>query len=647
MLPDPEVEARYTPEELLDGVLRSALDGVMVFRTVRDASGAILDFEWVLVNETDRAPTDRPPSFYIGRRLLEVYPQTRGIGAFDRYAQVVETGVPSHFDVEFVPGRWREVSVVKLGDGFVVSYREITERRRSEERLQRSRQELTRAQALARAGSWSFDLATGEATVSRELLDIFGLPLDAPAADYSFWPHIDPGDADRVRASWVALTGGGASQAQRIEYRIRRADTGEVRVVFAITEVIRGDSGRPERLFGSIQDITDRVRAEEERVRLEHQLAEAQRAESLGLLAGGIAHDFNNLLMVVLANAAEAVKAVPERSLIQGMLQDIETAARRMADLARQMLAYAGRGRFSIEAVDPDQLVEETAQLLRRSIGRDAVLSSSLRGGATVEVDPAQLRQVAMNLLLNASDALESKPGAIHIRSHLRHISEEELAPLAPGLPARLYWVLEVKDDGIGMDAATQRRMFDPFFTTKSKGRGLGLSAVQGIVRRFKGAITVESAPGEGTTLRIFLPAVAATPIAPAAPEPVRIARRLRVLLADDEEVVAVTLQQMLLREGFEVTWARDGRLAWELFQRDPQGYDVALLDVIMPHIQGTELVGLLLSVCPSLKTILMSGCSEGDALGDPAVRRPDVFLEKPFTRAELSRALAAALSRA
>ena len=258
-------------------------------------------------------------------------------------------------------------------------------------------------------------------------------------------------------------------------------------------------------------DVTDRKRAEEEKRKLEEQVRQTQKLESLVVLAGGIAHDFNNLLMVVLGNAELALDGISPMSPARGKLTEITTAAQRAADLSRQMLAYAGKAVFAVERVGLRDLVEEMAPLLETAISKKAVLTLNLeRELPPVQADPSQIRQIVMNLVINASEAIGDRSGVITVSVGATRCDEEYLQKtelhddLAPGL----YVHLEVTDTGSGMDARTRARIFEPFFSTKFTGRGLGLAVVLGVVRAHRGALKVYSKPGKGTTFKILFPAL-------------------------------------------------------------------------------------------------------------------------------------------
>jgi PAS domain S-box-containing protein len=332
------------------------------------------------------------------------------------------------------------------------------------------------------------------------------------------------GDFFLERADREALLGPLRERDARAshECRLRRRDGSPVWVLAGVS-VLGGEEGEPG-LQEVFIDITRRKRAEEERRKLEARVQHDQRLESLGVLAGGIAHDFNNLLTVILANTGLALLGLPPDAPARHALGQIEQAALRAADLTRQMLAYSGRGRFVIQPVDLSRVVEEMAGLLQTTLPKGATLRcDGAPGLPAVEADPAQVRQVALNLITNAADALGDAAGVIAVRTGVVHAERAYLASAhgREDLPEGPYAYLEVSDSGCGMDAATAARVFEPFFTTKFIGRGLGLAAVLGIMQGHRGAIHIVSAPGQGSTFRALFPCLAAA--AGATPEPPRV----------------------------------------------------------------------------------------------------------------------------
>jgi signal transduction histidine kinase/ActR/RegA family two-component response regulator len=388
-----------------------------------------------------------------------------------------------------------------------------------------------------------------------------------------------------------------------------------------------------------------RHRAEAARRELERGMLELQKLESLGLLAGGLAHDFNNLLGVIQGNAELARRRLGTGDPAAAALARIETASSRAADLCRQMLAYAGKGRFITAPLDLGALVAEMADLLGATVARTAVLDLDLAPGLPpVEGDATQLRQVVMNLITNASDALGGAPGTIRVSTALRWCRAD--APAAPGcapLPAGRHLELAVSDTGCGMDQATIARVFEPFFTTKATGRGLGLAAVQGIVRGHHGAIAIDSQPGGGTTFRVLLPP-SERPIPAGEPPRARGALSGRVLVVDDEAPLRDLAREMLAGLAVETLEASDGLAAVEVFLAERRRIDLVLLDLTMPRLGGVETLRRLRAIDPAVRAVVTSGYTAqeiGLRFGDGP---PDGFLHKPYTQEALAAAVQAAM---
>ncbi|HEX7085024.1 MAG TPA: ATP-binding protein [Vicinamibacterales bacterium] len=382
---------------------------------------------------------------------------------------------------------------------------------------------------------------------------------------------------------------------------------------------------------------------------LERRMVDAQRAESLGVLAGGLAHDFNNLLVGILGNANLALLDLPDDSPVRALVRQIQAAAERSADLTRQLLAYAGRGQHVVTRVNLSSLVQELSTLLLAALSKHARLEQRLDPGVPdVLGDPAQITQVVMNLLTNASEAVGEDPGVVSVRTRLVHLLRPVLDGLYLGsdLPEGPYVSLEVADTGHGMSAETVARIFDPFFTTKFTGRGLGLAAVLGIVRTHRGALDVETAEGIGTTFRIYLPAVQMTQAAVPPPE---LARRGQagglVLVVDDEPAVRLVARRFLERWGFEVVEAENGVKAVELAEHLGDRLRLALVDLTMPYQDGRATLHALREWRADLPVVLMSGYTEQAAGGEVDRGRHVGFVQKPFTATQLRRVVEEALA--
>jgi two-component system cell cycle sensor histidine kinase/response regulator CckA len=401
------------------------------------------------------------------------------------------------------------------------------------------------------------------------------------------------------------------------------------------------------RVIGMGTDVTAVRAAEAAEERIERQMQQAQKLESLGVLAGGIAHDFNNLLVGVLGNASLAEELLAPGSDAAHLVAEVRAAATRAAELTRQLLAYAGKGRFVVEPVDVSLLVGEMATLLRAATSKQAVLRQELATGLpAVEADATQLRQVVMNLITNASDALGDDAGTITLRTFLCEPDESERGTLAGGaaLSPGKYVCIEVLDTGSGMSGATISRIFDPFFTTKPKGHGLGLAATHGIIRSHRGGIALRSAEGHGTAICIYLPALATSAKPSLTPHAGEV-RALRghgdILLADDEPAVRQVAARALERSGFQITQATDGAVALRMFEAEPLRWRAVVLDLTMPNLGGQEALVRMRALRSDLPAVLCSGYASEELNASVTSMAQVNFVQKPFT---VSRLVAAVL---
>ena len=392
-------------------------------------------------------------------------------------------------------------------------------------------------------------------------------------------------------------------------------------------------------VLGVARNISERKQAEEERFKLEQQLLHAQKLESLGVLAGGIAHDFNNILTAIIGNADLALMRVNPESPAVDNLCRIEQAASRAADLAKQMLAYSGKGKFAVGLLDLNSLLEEMLHMLQVSISKKAELRLDLtRSLPTVEADATQMRQIIMNLVINASEALGEAGGVIAITTGSRECDAGSLKNdwLTEELKDGLYVYLEISDSGCGMDRETLLKIFDPFFTTKFSGRGLGMAAVLGIVRGHHGAIKVDSQPGRGSTFTVLLPA-SGTPVEPcdAKKDTGGWSGSGTVLLVDDEETVRSIGSEMLKELGFTVVTANDGHQALEVFRSAPE-ISFVILDLTMPRMDGEQCFRELRALDPGLRVIMSSGYNEQEISQKFSGMAPAGFIQKPYKLSEL-----------
>jgi PAS domain S-box-containing protein len=527
------------------------------------------------------------------------------------------TGVPVH-DAE---GRLR---------GFRGATLDITERKRAEEALHEKTLFLRQTQRIARLGGWQANPHTNYLVWTEGVYDIIEAPRDytpgfAEGGRY-FLPEYAPTIIEHILN--CLATGEPFTVECQLRTESGKLLWAEVRGLGPVTQ------GERSYVMGTLQDITERKQAEETRRQLESQLQYAQKLESLGVLAGGIAHDFNNILAAIRAQADLALASLDPGAPSVDIMAEIKTATQRAADLTRQILAYAGRNQFRLEPVSLSHVVEEMQKMLAVAVSKKTSLEYALAPDLpTTLADASQLRQVVMNLLVNASEALGEANGMVCITTRLVHADADHplQATFGDALPAGPYVCLEVADTGCGMDEATMQRIFDPFFTTKFTGRGLGLATVQGIVRAHQGAIQVSSEPGRGTQIRVFLPACDAPPHeVPTAAPPIFRSVGGTVLVVDDEEMVRKTTKLLFEVAGFQVLTAVDGEDALEIYRMHSAEIVCVVLDLTMPKMDGEEVFRELRRIDPEVRVILTSGFTEEDIMKRFAGQRVVGFVAKP-----------------
>jgi PAS domain S-box-containing protein len=392
-------------------------------------------------------------------------------------------------------------------------------------------------------------------------------------------------------------------------------------------------------VFG--RDVTERKRFNE-------RLQQTQRLESLGVLAGGIAHDFNNLLTGIIGNASLALEESPSKP-IRTWLQAVMAAGEQATALTRQLLAYAGKGPFVTQPLNLSELVRATSDLVQTSIPQTVQLHLHLSENLpAIEGDVAQLQQLIMNLVINAAEAIEEgRTGSVTVTTSLRQIDEmyiqQTFTPdeISPGA----YIFLEVADTGCGMDEATIGRIFEPFFTTKFAGRGLGLAAAIGIVRRHKGTLKVYSVPGQGSSFKVLIPAGQREPADLPVARPAQASGGSEtILVIDDEEVVRGTARATLERLGYTVILAENGPRGIQRFRQSRARISLVLLDLTMPEMPGEEVLEKLKAIRPDIPVILSSGFSEREVTRRLSGKGSARFLQKPYTASQLAQQVRSAL---
>ncbi|MBL8999957.1 MAG: response regulator [Phycisphaerae bacterium] len=526
------------------------------------------------------------------------------------------------------------------------SQRDITEAKRAERELERTRARLAAAMDATDMASWTLDIPSGLVTFDETVRRLYDLGSSTPCplpADV-FLSRIHPDDAPRVRAALEAAIRGESDY--RAEFRVPQ--TSGVHRWITSRGLVRADTetGTP-LLTGFCTDVSESHHAADEREQLHAQLRQAQKLESLGLMAGGIAHDFNNLLVGILGSAGLALSQVRPGDPVAATISNIEISARRAADLTRQLLAYAGKVRISRQPVSVARLIADVLPMLQSQAPVGVTFTADLSPGVPpVMADSTQLQQVLINLATNAREAVGRSGGEVRLRTGVVELSRRDLADgyqHAEGLEPGWYVFLEVTDTGKGMDEQTVSRIFDPFFTTKFTGRGLGLAVVLGIVRGHGGAIRVTSMVNAGSTFRVILPAMpAGTPSAVMTePKPApTLAASGRVLIVDDEAMVRDVTSRILARAGWESVMARDGTEALAILSAGAS-FDAVILDATMPGLSGFDVLRELRRDHPGLPVLLSSGYTL-ESLDGAGGLSADGFLQKPFSPEVLARALAA-----
>jgi len=426
----------------------------------------------------------------------------------------------------------------------------------------------------------------------------------------------------------------------------RHKDGSEFPIDIAVTEFRLGER----RLFtGIVRDLTARKLAEEGRAQAEEQLRQSQKLEAIGQLAGGVAHDFNNTLGVITGYGERARKQIPEGHPARPRLEQMIKAAERAAGLTRQLLAFSRKQVMEPRLLELNAVVSDLDKMLRRVVGEDVEIEvrAAERLG-TVRVDPTQIQQIIMNLVVNARDAMP-KGGRLTIETADAEFDESYAAEHPPAKAGR-FVMLAISDTGIGMDAETQRRIFEPFFTTKpaGEGTGLGLATVYGIVKQSGGYIWVYSEPGQGTTFKVYLPCVDEPTPAEAAAAAATPAPRGHetVLLVEDTESLREMIREVLAEQGYTVLLASQGEEALALAREHEEAIDLLLTDVVMPKLGGGDLARQLRRLRPAVRVLYMSGYTNGAVSRQGVLDEGVVLLEKPFTGDRLAHAVREALDR-
>ena len=556
---------------------------------------------------------------------------------------------------------------------------EITKRKKAENELRLANERLEMAQRAAGAGTWDWNVKTDQVVWSPQLFEIFGLDSQNSVASFDVWNQIMyPEDRETANNRIDKALRERANLVN--EYRIVRHDNGELRWINALGKGVYDDQGKPLRMTGICLDITDRKKIEGElkkvldelekridertaelqqaydklteetieRERLEGQLRQSQKMEAIGTLAGGIAHDFNNILAAIIGFSEMVEEDIPLGKPSVQHVQRVINAASRGRELVQQILAFSRKTEHARHPVSLSSVTNETVQFMRATIPATIdILLDSGPTSDTILATPVEVQQILMNLVTNASLAMQQHGGILHVS-----IADVDLEPDSPVLEADMapgeYLRLVVSDTGTGMTPDVVERIFEPFFTTREvgQGTGMGLAVVYGIVKSLHGNIQVESEQGVGTTFNVFFPKVRTDAIAETLSTEQSPGKRERVLFIDDEEFLVEWGQSLLERLGYEVTAMNDSTEAFETFSSDPSQFDLVITDQTMPGITGLNLAREILKIRPDIPVILCSGHSDAVTLDTLKEAGITEFLMKPLARKELAEIICRVLDK-
>ena len=639
-----EQRLKETAEEL-QTLFNAARDGFLV--------ADIITKNFVYANPRMCRMTGYTESELLDMNIIQLHPPEDLPLVLDYFTNQVQGKIESAPDVPILKKDGQRTycdinaSVIEIGGRKVLLglFHDTTERKQYEDELRTTAYWLKESQRISRVGSYLLDIPTGIWTSSEVLDEVFGIGPDYPRT-IDGWAEVVHPDHRLVMTNYFITEVVGKRQPFNREYMIVRKNDGQARYVMGLGALTFDNDGNPLKMIGTIQDITDRKRAEEETLRLEAQILQAQKLESLGVLTGGIAHDFNNMLMVILGNADLAQRSLPADSPVQSRIANINNVAKSAAALCNQMLTYSGKGHFNLSAINISDIIDDMGRMFEVAISKKVTMRYCLaRDLPSIEADVTQIRQVIMNLIINASDAIGDNDGTIIVTTGLTNCdcNIPQSSTLYGTITEGPHVFLKVADTGCGIDPATMTKLFDPFYTTKSTGRGLGLAVVMGIVRMHKGAIRVQSEPGLGTTFSILFPASnkspsAALPVAPAQDDTWR--GNGLILLVDDEETVRNVCGLLLECIGFTVLAAADGRQAVKLFRQYRTQITCSIIDLAMPNMNGEETFDALSKIDPKVRVLISSGYSESAIATRFAGKSIAGYIQKPFQMADLRTAM-------
>ncbi len=594
-----------------------------------------------------------PVEELIGKKVSEILPPDAADVCMSAIQEAFEKGYSfgKKFELPLPQGTfWFELSVSNmmsrstLDPRFIVLSRDITERKRAEDEVRESENRYRNLMENVPAIIYRFSTTRGGLFYSTKVEEVFGYPLQTFYDNPLLWKDsIHPDDRASVETYIDTICRDG-ERGSDVEYRVknRSGDWLWLRDRLIQREVTDGDVV----IFGMAQNITKLKRAELERKTLEAQFQQTQKLESLGVLAGGIAHDFNNILTIILGHCYIVDEEIDSGIDHKQHFKQIERAAGRAADLCRQMLSYAGKNALVQSRINLWMMLDENVKMLQSAIKKNVAIECDFKFNVPeISGDSAQIQQVIMNLIINAAEAIGNNNGTIKIslEKHFVRSGHEHRDFFGTIMPSATYACLTVSDNGCGMDAETQKRIFEPFYTTKLAGRGLGMSAVLGIIKSHNGSLQLSSTLGGGTTFKVYLPVCAGTDVNDFTPTTGLFLPgkgRGTVLLVDDEESIRIIGSALLKAMGFSVMTAPNGRDALDKYREHGSEIDLILLDLMMPVMSGIDTFQALRGINPEIPIVICSGYSVEGIMEELKNDHHAAVIQKPYKPEQLRNTL-------
>jgi two-component system cell cycle sensor histidine kinase/response regulator CckA len=625
--------------QLLDGIMKNSVDGIVAYEAIRDEQGELMDFRFLLVNPAAERLIGKSESELLWHGLLEASPEIVMDGLFESCVRLVETGETLDFEYSSVRSnslRWYRVAGVKLGDGLVMSYSDITERKMVQDQLDRLRKDhqavlnsvTEGVHWVAEDGTIKFENLSAVSMLGYEVSELIGKP-----AHQTMHHHRNDGTEYPVGECPIYATlhdGVGRHVKEEVFWR---KDGTSFPVEYTATPV-RNEAGD---LNGAVVVFTNIT----ERKSIEARLLQSQKMETVGKLAGGVAHEFNSILTAIIGQSELLIEELPSEGSLGKSAREIRLAADRAATLTRQLLAYGRKQILQPEILDVNRVLSDMLGSLQHLLGRDVdVRVIPAFGLHKVKIDPGQMDQVILSIAMNAVDAMPNG-GKLTLETSDVTLDEDYVHPF-PGLKPGGYVMLAISDTGMGMTDEVKARAFEPFFSTKGvgQGTGLGLATCYGIVKQSEGHITVYSEVARGTTFRIYLPQVEllikSAKLSSNSPDLPRGTET--ILLAEDDPSLLEMAASLLRRLGYTVFTAVDGIEAMSVKNKKNIGHiDLLFTDVVMPHMSGKELSDRIRASYPHTKILFTSAYTENAIVQQGILNEGVMLLQKPFTPTALA----------